>query len=123
MEYVLSACTVALGHGQYAWHHNLVLKELAMVADVQRMKVNKSGKIKPEMKCFLKAMQREPSKKCPASIPSFLDRARDWEIMVDLQGQGEYTKAIGVFSLWPDIVLFFQSMKQIALLELTVTWE
>lgn len=55
-------------------------------------------------------------------MPSFLDAARDLEIVVDLKGQCEFSEVTRVSGLPPDIVLYSQLTNQIVLLERTVPW-
>lgn len=95
---------MVLGQGQYIWTNNPVLTELTAVVDVARMQANKTTKTYPESKRFFKAEQTSQWKKCPASIP-FLNIDRDWDIAVDLKGQGWYPAVACASGLRPEIVL------------------
>lgn len=49
--------------------------------------------------------------------------AKDWEMRVDLGRQLKFPEEIAVTSLRPDIMLWSQTSKQVALIELRVPWE
>lgn len=56
------------------------------------LQANKTTKTKSEPKEFCKARQAAQCKKHPVNVPSFLDGAQDWEIAVDLMGQGGFQR-------------------------------
>lgn len=78
LEHVLSICKVALGHGRFMWHHNMMLKELMVVMDVSRMRANKGAYPSADLVHFLKAgLTAQESGYYSTRLPSFLENALD----------------------------------------------
>lgn len=69
---------------------------------------------------FIKA--GEKPKPQPRVVEGLLTTAQDWQLMVDLVRQLKFPTHIAVTSLRPDIILS-EATKQLALIELTVSWE
>ncbi|XP_071400827.1 uncharacterized protein [Centroberyx affinis] len=122
LEHILSCCTKALGEGRYQWRHDQVLKVIAeaMSAGVEWAKWSRPSK---HAIAFIRGGEHpKPSAKTSAGI---LASARDWQLLVDLERQGQATEfpQPPTSTLRPDIVLLSESTKQAVLLELTVPWE
>jgi hypothetical protein len=123
LEHVLSSCKTALGLGRYTWRHNRVLQDLAAIVDVARMKANSKVRPAAAKKYFLRAGQAANTQPSNQQLPSILDAADDWEIAVDLPGQGAYPDCIKSSNTRPDIVLHSSTVRHIILIELTVPFE
>jgi hypothetical protein len=121
--HILSACSVALQQQRYTYRHNEVLSVLYN-AIVRRLKDVASQRVKRHVETpirFHRAGERpRPRLRLPRA--SLLDTASDWKIACDLPIAGDYVFPLvaAATARRPDIVLWSESTKQLAMLELTV---
>lgn len=123
LEHVLSSCRTAFGQGRFTWRHNRVLNELAATVDRARMRANNNVHATKSITYFLRSGQTSRSKQTGVSLTTILDAANDWEMAVDLPGQGSYPECIRISKMRPDIVIYSTTAAQLILVELTVPWE
>ncbi|XP_069139335.1 uncharacterized protein [Argopecten irradians] len=96
----------------------IVLLELAIVVEEERRR--KRPKSTPgNTKIFVREGETLEQKK--AATTSLLDRGKDWELKVDLDGRLVFP--IVETTLRPDMVLITNQSRTIIVVELTVLWE
>lgn len=99
----------------------MVMKELAPVVDMARLRVNKGARPMANPACFLKAGQMaQETVFYSVSFPSFLDDKQDWELVVDMMGHGKYPDVIQRSWQWPDILMYSMSTCQFMMIKLMV---
>ena len=96
---------------------------LKAVAESINTAVNQSKHLQPSRRgiSFVKAGEQPPPR--PKAQAGLLGTAKDWQLRVDLGKQLKFPENIVETRLRPDIVLFSEASKQVAMLELTVPWE
>ncbi|KAJ8011010.1 hypothetical protein DPEC_G00053760 [Dallia pectoralis] len=103
------------------WRHDQVLAQLANgLEKVRKRKRTKAQDKGPRFICFLRTGEKAGKEYRYLGILGIAD---DWEMRVDLGRQLKFPEKIAVTSLRPDIVLWSQTTRQVALIELTVPWE
>lgn len=121
LEHILSSCRVSLTEGRFRWRHDQVLARLADGLEKERKRKGTEAHDKgPHFISFLRSGEKVGMEDRGAGI---LGMAKGWEMRVDLGRQLKFPEEIAVTSLRPDIVLWSQSTKQVALIELTVRAE
>ena len=118
MAHVLSGCQTCLTQGRYRWRHDQVLTELADVLEHERRK-KRTGRKKERIQ-FVK--EGQTAKKKPLTTPSILDEGEQWEMLVDLKKKLVFPNIVQT-TLRPDIVIWSEKNKRLAMIELTVPWE
>ncbi|KAJ7995782.1 hypothetical protein DPEC_G00248160 [Dallia pectoralis] len=110
-----------LTEGRFRWRHDQVLAQLADGLEKERKRKRTKAQDKgPRFICFLRPGEKAGKEYRHLGI---LGTADDWEMRVDLGRQLKFPEKIAVTSLRPDIVLWSQTTRQVALIELTVPWE
>ena len=127
LEHILSSCKTALTQRRFTWRHDMVLRKLAHHLELKRVNANKSdAKIeKKEEKRFVKAGQtarKANDTKVREQSVGLLNRAKDWELRVDLDKRLVFPCEIET-RLRPDMVMFSTAKKLLIMIELTVPWE
>lgn len=121
LEHILSSCRASLTEGRFRWRHDQVLARLADGLEKERKRKGTKAQDKgPRFIGFLRPGEKAGKQDRCAGI---LGTAKDWEMRVDLGRQLKFPEEIAITSLRPDIVLWSQTTKQVALIELTVPWE
>ena len=105
--------------------HNKVPREIAHIVDKQRLLANQGSPttsvqsvnfVREGQSGFSGSRKRLFSK-------SLLDKASDWELLVDLDKKLIFPQDVLVTNLRPDMVLCSRLTKTIVIIELTVPWE
>ena len=122
LAHILSGCSVALSQGRYTWRHNQVLRQIALCVDAKRKAHNNQVQREGRGIQFVKAGEKKASTQM-RSLASYLDGARDWELLVDLDGRLEVPRYIVDTSVRPDMLLISGSKKKLGIIELTVPSE
>ncbi|KAJ7986701.1 hypothetical protein DPEC_G00342620 [Dallia pectoralis] len=107
--------------GRFRWRHAQVLAQRADGLEKVRKRKRPTAQYKgPRFICFLRPGEKAGKEYRYLGI---LGTADDWEMRVDLGRQLKFPEKIAVTSLRPNIVLWSQTTRQVALIELTVSWE
>ena len=118
LEHALSSCQTALTQGRYRWRHDCVLRELADILERERRKKRTGSKSKKIQ--FVKAGETTHKQHTPTS--SILDQVESWEMLVDLGKKLVFPNIVQTTQR-PDIIIWSQKNKCLAMIELTVPWE
>ena len=121
LNHILNGCRVALQQGRYRWRHDKVLKVISYWIEEKRKLASKVKKKRKRQIEFVKAGGKE--KKTRNYSDSYLDSAKDWRLLVDLGRQLKIPAYIATTSLRPDMIIFSEHTRQIAIIELTVPSE
>ena len=120
--HILSGCPTALAQGRYKWRHDEVLRELAQTVEEKRRGHNTDGETAGVGIMFVKAGERK--KRDVKIVPrTYLEGARDWRLLVDLDGKLRVPGNIMETELRPDMLLISDSTKRMGVVELTVPSE
>ena len=120
--HILSGCPTALAQGRYKWRHDEVLRELAQTVEERRRDHNNDGEKAGTGVMFVRAGEKR--KKNFKSVPrTYLEGARDWRLLVDLDGRLRVPRNIVETELRPDMLLISDSTKRMGVVELTVPSE
>lgn len=121
LEHILSSCQESLTEGRFRWRHDQVLAQLNDGLEKERKPNGTKAQDKGHRFIgFLRPGEKAGKEDRCSGI---LGTAKDWEMRLDLGRQLKFPEEIAVTSLQPDIVLWSQASKQVALIELTVPWE
>lgn len=121
LEHILPSRQASLTVGRFRWHHDQVLAQLADGLEKERKR--KRTKAQYKGPCFIGLLRPGEKAGKEDSSAGILGMAEDWEMRVDLGRQLKFPEEIAITSSQPDIVLWSQAKKQVALIELTVPWE
>ena len=115
---------MSLSQGRYTWRHNQVLKCLADSLDAKRLVNNSLPASSSTAGHSIDFVQAGKAKKNNTkSNHGVLNKARDWQMMVDIGQRLVIPSVIITSQLRPDIVLWSLSQRTVYLIELTVPWE
>ena len=120
--HILSGCPTALSQGRYRWRHDEVLRELAQTMEERRRNHNDTEEKTGPGILFVKEGGKK-TQTVKTSPRSFMDGARDWRLLVDLDGKLRVPHKIVETELRPDMLLISDSTKRMGLIELTVPSE
>ena len=117
----------ALAQRRFTWRHDKVLRKLAHHVELKRVNANKSEtkRSKNNGLEFVREGQitrKKSETKCKEHSISLLNRARDWELRVDLDKRLVFPFEIDT-RLRPDMILYSTANKLLIIIELTVPWE
>ncbi len=118
LEHILSSCRAGLTEGRFRWRHDQVLAQLADGLEKERKR--KRTKVQDKGPRFIGFLRPGEKAGKEDRCSGILGTAEDWEMRVDLRRQLKFPEEIAVTSLRPDIVLWSQATRQVALIELTV---
>ena len=126
LNHILSSCKQALAQGRYLWRHNNVLRELAKVMEPTRLQANQKKKTQRTWINFTKGGVKPTGQ--ALQVSSYLDNARDWEMMVDLKNSPEdekyqFPKFIATTRKRPDMIIYSKATRCLGMVELTVPFE
>ena len=122
LTHILSGCKVALTQGRYKWRHDEVLREAARCVDAKRECHNKKSTTQRGSIKFVKEGETKASQG-KTEQTSYLDGAKDWKLMVDLDRNLKFPTEVAITNMRPDMVLMSSSTKRVGLIELTVPSE
>ncbi|XP_069128963.1 uncharacterized protein [Argopecten irradians] len=112
--------TLALPDGRYTWRHDKVLSVRADTLENSRKRPKRD---KGGLKFINFAKAGEQIVKGSVEGSGMLGTAKDWQLMIDLNGRVTFPPEIAVTNQRPDIVIWSSSSKEGVLVEMTVTWE
>ena len=122
LNHILAGCKASLAQGRYKWRHDKVLGELGHL--VKGKIDNNRTEIRKEKQFigFVKEGEKvdRTGKKVNSSI---LDKAKDWNMQIDLQERVRIPEIITSTSMRPDIILTSEETRQMIMIELTVPTE
>lgn len=121
LHHILANCNYALNQCRYTWRHDSVLLELKAAILSQLEQHAKRRKHNTALIKFVKqgAKNLKSSGPVDRSI-SLLDKAKDWELLVDLDANRTlFPPEIYSTTQRPDIVLFSRSSRFVIIAELT----
>ena len=120
--HILSGCPKALGQGRYRWRHDQVLRELAKTVEERRRSHNDQETGTETDVAFVR--EGEKKKGTVRRRPrSYMEGARDWRLMVDLDRKLRVPHHIVETELRPDMLLISDSSKRMGVIELTIPSE
>ena len=120
--HILTACKEALSQGRYRWRHDQVLREICSVIEAERKKKHTALKKGVGIN-FVRAGEKPcQNTKESEQTHGLLHTANDWKMSADLQKRLRFPPIVET-QLRPDIVIWSEKEKKIAVVELTVPWE
>ncbi|XP_066275198.1 uncharacterized protein [Branchiostoma lanceolatum] len=124
LQHILSSCPSALSSGKYTWRHNMVLK-VAAEAVKRRVECTNAEDVPFHIDRLVPFIKEgaPPWNNDTSLKPCILSSANDWQVTVDLEGEGSFPEDIAVTLLRPDITIWSESAKEVVIGELTVPWE
>lgn len=115
LQYILTGCKEAWNC--YRWRHDRVLRKLAGIVEVHRLKANKTSRACSQQRIqFIR--QRVGVQNTSQREWSILAPGSKWKMRVDLNWQLQLPHEITVTSLRPDIVLWSTSTRAMIMAEL-----
>ena len=121
--HILSGCPTALAQGRYKWRHDEVLRELAQTVEERRIDHNKDEEKVGAGVMFVKAGEKRKKKNVRSVPRTYMEGARDWRLLVDLDSKLRVPHYIVETDLRPDMLLISDSTKRMGVVELTVPSE
>ena len=121
IHHVLCHCNFSLQNKRYTWRHDSVLSLIASVLSAHIAEINNSvPKENSQQISFIKANEHQGSSHKKSQLPSLLDKANDWTILIDLPG-ANYVFPSDIYCTGerPDIVIWSPSKKKSIIVELT----
>ena len=119
LAHILSGCPTALGQGRYRWRHDQVLRELAQTVDEKRRSHNDAETIADTDIVFVRAGEKKKGT-AKRMTRSYMEGARDWRQLVDLDRKLRVPQYIAETDLRPDMLLISDASKRMGVIELTV---
>ena len=118
--HILSGCPTALGQGRYRWRHDQVLRDLAQTVDEKRRSHNDKETETETDIAFVRAGEKKKGtvKRKPRS---YMEGARDWRLLVDLDRRLKVPQYIVETELRPDMLLISDSTKRMGVI-VSSTW-
>ena len=121
LDHILSACPTSLADGRYTWRHNQVLRAIAEGLEEARKKQKCTQGSGP---CFVPFVRSgEEGKTRREKERGILPTASDWKMKADIDRMAHFPRHIISTDLRPDIVLWSDNTRQVAMIELTVPSE
>ncbi|KAK1789677.1 hypothetical protein P4O66_015578, partial [Electrophorus voltai] len=116
LEHLLSSCPKAIADGCYQWHHDQVLKSIALA-----ISISKHHHAQKKVITFIKAGDKPQAR--PRTTMGLFHTASDWQLQVHLGRQLKFPQHIAKTSFRPDMIITSAASKQLIMLELSVPWE
>ena len=122
-SHILGACKVALGQGRFTFCHDNVLRIIItnIRSSIKNIKSTVPASKQPIKIKFVKKGTRVKNKN--SSPSGILHQASDWVLLGDLDGSFSLPPHIAFTELRPDIIIFFNKLKRVTLIELTCPCE
>lgn len=122
LKHILVGCKTSLSQGRYTWRHNHVLKCLAATLECRRLKNNAlpPPSFHPS---YVREFIREgvkTAKGYTTTVIGQLGKARDRNLVADLNQRLYFPSEIATTNLRPDLVLWSPSLHIVYIIELTV---